>query len=47
MKIEEIKAWYGSNQIYGDRDGARVDWDDLVEWLSESKPIVKELLKQI
>jgi len=39
--------WYEENKLYGNTDGCRIEWKDLIEWLQENKKEVKQLMKFI
>ena len=43
-KLLELEEWYEENKLFGRFDGCKIEWEDLIEWISENKEIVQELL---
>ena len=40
-----LRGWYDGNELLGNYAGSRVDYDDLVEWITTNQDKVKQILK--
>ena len=44
---EDIELWYDSNQLYGQYEGSRVQFKDLLEWMTEHQVELTTFLPKI
>ncbi len=43
-KLDELGEWYEENKLYGMSEGCRIEWDDFIEWCSDNKGKLKEII---
>ena len=39
--------WYEDNKLYGNYEGCKIEWEDLIEWITTNKKEVIDILKVI
>lgn len=42
-----LSDWYKTHTLHGDITGSGVEWEDLIDWLSDNKKEVEEILSKI
>ena len=42
-----IEDWYENEKLYGSTEGCRIEWRDLIDWITEHKQHVKCILAAI
>lgn len=43
-KLLRLSEWYEGHKLYGCQDGCRIEWDDFLDWCSENKAKLKEII---
>ena len=46
-KLEALQEWYAGNKIYGGGYSCSIDWYDFLDWFTDNKAKVGEILSAI